>query len=195
MSSIKLQAGDGLLVADIQNDFLSGGALAVPRADEIVPIMTRSIDAFRSRGLPIFATRDWHPPHHCSFKEQGGIWPMHCVAGSRGAKPPPGFHLPPSTVIGPKAAFPEREAYSGFQDTVLDERLRAAGVRRLFVGGLATDYCVVNTVKDALKLGYKVVLLTDAIRAVNIRPNDGGDAEADMLRRGTETGQLKDISE
>ena len=178
----------------IQNDFLPGGSLAVPKGDEIVPVLARYVDRFLSRGLPIFATRDWHPPNHCSFKEWGGIWPVHCVAGTRGAEPPPGFNLPSSAVIVPKATSADKEAYSGFQGTVLDERLRAAGVHRLFVGGLATDYCVLNTVNDALNLGYDVVVLTDGIRAINVHPNDGRDAEEEMLRRGAQTAQWKDLS-
>jgi nicotinamidase/pyrazinamidase len=183
-SAVRLQPGDALLVADIQNDFLPGGALGVPRGDEIVPVLMRYISSFQSRGLPTFATRDWHPPDHCSFQEQGGIWPTHCVAGSPGAEPPPNFQLPPSTVIIHKATARDKEAYSAFQDTPLDDRLRAAGVHRLFVGGLTTEYCVLNTVKDAVAHGYSVFVLSDAIRPVNLNPDDGRKAEEEMVRLG-----------
>jgi nicotinamidase/pyrazinamidase len=182
---VTLGEGDALLVVDVQNDFLPGGSLAVPRGDEVVPALTRYLAAFQSRGLPIFATRDWHPPNHCSFREQGGPWPPHCVAGSEGAQFPHDLVLPPSTVvITLKGTEPDRDAYSGFDRTDLDARLRAAGVRRLFIGGLATDYCVLWTVKDALKLGYSVLLLMDAIRAVNIHPDDGRKAEDEMISLG-----------
>lgn len=179
-----LQAGDALLVADIQNDFLPGGALGVARGDEVVPILNRYVAGFHARGLPVFATRDWHPPNHCSFREQGGIWPIHCVRGTQGADFHPDFHLPPGTVVISKATGPKKEAYSAFEGTDLDKRLRTAGARRLFIGGLATDYCVFNTVRDAIRLGYAVVLLTDAIRAVNLHPDDGRKAEEDMIRLG-----------
>ena len=176
-----LKPGDALLLADIQNDFLPGGALGVARGDEIVPTLNRYVTAFHARGLPVFATRDWHPPNHCSFRQQGGIWPIHCVRGSTGAEFHPDFHLPPSAIIISKATDPRKEAYSAFEGTALDERLREIGVRRLFIGGLATDYCVLNTVRDAAARGYAVCLLMDAIRAVNLKPDDGRKAEEEMV--------------
>jgi nicotinamidase/pyrazinamidase len=181
---VDLQAGDALLAVDVQNDFLPGGALGVPHGDEIVPLLNRYAKAFYSRGLPVFASRDWHPPDHCSFRERGGIWPVHCVAGSTGAEFHPDLHLPPGTVVVSKATGPKQEAYSAFEGTTLDGHLREAGVRRLFVGGLATDYCVINTVRDALDRGYTVFLLTDGIRAVNLQPDDGRKAEDEMVRLG-----------
>src|SRR3989454_10103739 len=155
---VDLQPGDGLLVADVQNDFLPGGALGVLRGDEIVPVLDRYVAAFRARGLPIFASRDWHPPNHCSFREQGGIWPVHCVAGTKGAEFHPDFHLPPSTIVISKATDPKKEAYSVFEGTTLDERLRKAGVQRLFIGGVAPDYCALYTATDAIKRDYAVCL-------------------------------------
>ena len=183
-TTISLQPGDALLIADVQNDFLPGGSLAVPHGGEIVPVLHRYLALFQSRKLPIFASRDWHPADHCSFRNQGGIWPPHCLAGSPGAGAPPDLPLPPSTVIVHKATAADKDAYSAFEGTTLDAALRARGVRRLFVGGLATDYCVLNTVRDAVTLGYAVVLLMDAIRAVNVHPDDGANAEAEMLRLG-----------
>ena len=180
-----LSQGDALVVVDVQNDFLPGGSLAVPGGDEVVPVLNRYLAAFARRGLPIFATRDWHPPNHCSFQPHGGPWPPHCVQGTPGAAFATALELPTSTVlITLKGTQPEKDAYSGFDGTDLDARLRAQGVGRLFVGGLATDYCVLCTVEDGLKIGYAVVLLQDAIRAVNVRPGDGERAEAEMIRLG-----------
>ena len=179
-----LYAGDALLIADLQNDFLPGGALGIKGADEIVPVLRGYIDQFHSRGLPIFFSQDWHPSNHCSFREQGGPWPIHCVAGSAGALPPPTFSIPETAIIIHKATLPDKEAYSAFQDTSLHEHLRAAGIGRLFIGGLATDYCVLNTVKDARRLGYHVCLLTDAVKAVNLAWEDGRKAEEAMIRLG-----------
>ena len=184
MADLELRAGDALVVIDVQIDFLPGGSLAVPRGDEVVAPLDRYIAAFARAGLPIFATRDWHPPDHCSFREQGGPWPPHCVPGTKGAEFAPGLALPPSTVIVSKDTRPGQDTYSGFEGGDLDERLRAVGARRLFMGGLATDYCVLHTVKDALARGYEVIVLTDAIRAVEVHPGDGEKAMADMARAG-----------
>ena len=182
---LTLSPGDALVVVDVQNDFLPGGSLAVPDGDEVVPVLNQYIAVFELKGLPIFATRDWHPPNHCSFQPYGGPWPPHCVQGTPGAAFAPALELPASTVlITLKGTQPEKDAYSGFDGTDLDSRLRAQGVGRLFVGGLATDYCVLCTVEDGLKIGYAVVLLQDAIRAVNVRPGDGERAEAEMIRLG-----------
>jgi nicotinamidase/pyrazinamidase len=176
------QRGDALVIVDVQNDFLPGGALAVPRGDEVIPPLNRYIDIFQQRGLPIFATRDWHPPNHCSFREQGGRWPRHCVMSSEGANISPDLKLPANVVVISKGSTPEREAYSGFEGTNLEEKLRAAQIKRLFVGGLATDYCVLKTVLDARRLGFEVFLLRDAIRAVNAQAGDGERAEGKMLK-------------
>jgi nicotinamidase/pyrazinamidase len=179
-----LYVGDALLIVDVQNDFLPGGALGVKGGDEIVPVLRGYIDRFRSRGLPIFLSQDWHPPNHCSFRKQGGPWPIHCVAGSTGAFPPLSFPIPETATIIQKATLPDKEAYSAFQDTSLHKHLQAAGIGRLFIGGLATDYCILNTVRDARVFGYHVCLLTDAIRAVNVAWEDGRMAEETMIRLG-----------
>ena len=138
----------------------------------------------RSRGLPVFATRDWHPPDHCSFVGQGGPWPPHCVAGSAGARFADDLALPEDVTIISKDTGREQNTYSGFEDTDLGARLRRLGVRRLFIGGLATDYCVLNTVRDALRLGFGVFLLDDAVRAVDVDPGDGRRARKTMLELG-----------
>ncbi len=173
-----------LLIVDVQNDFLPGGRLAVPDGDAVVGPLNRAIEAFRARGRPIVATRDWHPPDHCSFTAQGGPWPPHCVQGSEGARFAAALALPPDALIVSKADRPDRDAYSGFQDTGLAERLRALGVGTLVVGGLATDYCVLNTVRDALAAGFAVWVLEDAIRAVDVEPGDGARAIETMRAAG-----------
>ena len=189
-----LQPGDVLLVTDIQNDFLPGGSLAVAGGDEVVPVLNRYIGAFVAQGLPVYATRDWHPERHCSFHAQGGPWPVHCVAGTPGAAFAAALTLPPGTTVISKATSQEQEAYSSFQGTDLDSRLRAAGIRRLFIGGLTTDYCVLNTVRDARHLGYEVFVLADAIRAVEVQHGDGRRAEAEMTSLGAHSITLNGLA-
>jgi len=181
---ISVSAGNALIVVDVQNDFLPGGSLAVPDGDAVVPVLNRYLAEFSARELPVYATRDWHPANHCSFKARGGPWPPHCVAGTHGAQFAAGLKFPTGATVISKAEKPDKDAYSGFEGTDLDARLRARKVKRLFIGGLAADYCVLNTVRDALSLGHEVYLLTDAIRAVNINPDDGPKAEAEMQRLG-----------
>ena len=178
-----VHAGDALLIVDVQRDFLPGGALSVPNGDTVIPVLDRCIREFLSRGLPVFATRDWHPVNHCSFRSQGGPWPEHCMAGTPGAEIPESLNLPATAQVISKATTQEKDAYSGFQGTDLLARLRASGCRRVFVGGLATDYCVKRTVFDALSNGVAVVVLEDAIRAVDVRSGDGARALADMVER------------
>ncbi len=182
--TVQLRAGDALIVADIQMDFLPGGTLAVRDGERIIPVINRYIDRFRSEGLYIFATRDWHTPDHSSFAEYGGPWPPHCVAGTKGADFSPDLRLPRNADVISKATEADKDAYSGFEGTDLHERLRSKGIERLFIGGLTTDYCVLNSVKDGLKLGYKVFLLSDGIKAVNVKPDDGEKAIEEMKRLG-----------
>jgi len=171
---------DALLVVDVQRDFLPGGALAVPDGDEVVPVLTACIEAFVRNDCPVFASRDWHPPNHCSFQASGGPWPPHCIAESTGATIDPALHLPATATIVDKAIAADKDAYSAFEDTTLDAQLRDLGTERLFIGGLATEYCVLNTALDALRLGHEVVLLTDAIRAID---QAVGDEAIEKLRR------------
>lgn len=187
-------AGDALVVIDVQRDFLPGGALAVPRGDEIIPPANRYLELFASRSLPIFATRDWHPPDHCSFKAQGGLWPPHCVRGTAGAEISPLLHLPPNVEIVSKATAPDVESYSDFGAPEFDPRLKQLAIRRLWICGLATEYCVQSTVLDALNRGYGVVLLTDAIGALNVAPDDGPRAVAEMVRSGAVTASWNDVA-
>ena len=185
-NNLKPHTGDALLIVDVQNDFLPGGSLAVPHGDEVVTVLNRYLDIFAMQNLPVYATRDWHPEQHCSFRMQGGPWPPHCVADTQGAQFAAALQLPPVAVIISKATTVEQDAYSGFQGTNLDQQLRAANIRRLFIGGLATDYCVLNTVRDALRLGYQVLLLGDAIRAVDVQRGDGLRAEQEMTMLGAQ---------
>jgi nicotinamidase/pyrazinamidase len=170
---MRITREDALIIVDVQNDFCPGGSLAVPGGDRVAATMTQVARAFRSRGGRVFATQDWHPAGHSSFKEQGGPWPPHCVQGTKGAGFHPDLVLPEGVVVIKKGSNPKVDAYSGFIDSDLDVRLKEAGVCRLFVGGLATDYCVLYTVLDALRNGYETHLLTDAIGAVEVAPGDG----------------------
>ena len=163
---------DALLVVDVQRDFLPGGALAVPDGDEVVPVLAACIEAFASNECPVFASRDWHPPDHCSFKASGGPWPPHCIAGSPGATLDPELHLPANAVIVDKATSADKDAYSAFEGTTLDAQLRELRTKRLFIGGLVTEYCVLSSALDGLRLGHEVVLLTDAIRAIDQAEGD-----------------------
>ena len=181
---LTLRAGDALLVVDVQNDFLPGGSLAVPGGETIVPVLNCYLEAFTAKRLPVVATRDWHPVGHSSFADQGGPWPAHCVQQTPGSAFAPGLALPPLATIISKGIQQGQDAYSGFQGTDLVARLHTLGIRRVFIGGLATDYCVLNTVKDALAEGLTVYLLKDAIRAVNVEPQDGAKAEEEMVRLG-----------
>ena len=188
-----LTKADALVLVDVQRDFLPGGALAVPDGDAVVPVLNRYIALVRERGLPIFATRDWHPADHCSFEAQGGRWPPHCMSDTAGAQFAPGLELPADAHIVSKATMPSPDSYSGFGGTTLAADLRGRGVKRLLIGGLATDYCVLNTVLDAIREGFEVVLLTDAIRAVNVDASDGERAEAQMRSAGAQPARYEDF--
>lgn len=178
-----LRHGDVLVVVDVQNDFVTG-SLAVPGGAQVIPALNHYIREFTRAGLRIVATRDWHPPRHFSFREQGGQWPAHCVAGTQGAAFAPQLRLPEDSWIVSKATHPSREAYSAFEGTDLAMRLKRLGAKRLFVGGLATDYCVLRTVLDALAKGYETWVLADAVGAVEVNPGDGDRAEDEMRRAG-----------
>jgi len=184
VARVILSDRDALLIVDVQADFLPGGRLAVPEGDAVVPALNGYLALARRKGLRVFASRDWHPPNHCSFRAQGGPWPEHCVAGTPGAAFAPSLELPSDAFIISKAVAAGSDAYSGFAGTDLERQLRALRVERLLVGGLATDYCVLNTVRDARKAGFEVLLLQDAIRAVNVKPGDGEHAEREMREVG-----------
>lgn len=178
--------GDALIVVDMQNDFLPGGSLAVAGGDDIIPQLNRYMAYFAAHQLPVFATRDWHPQDHCSFQAQGGPWPPHCIAGSDGAAFHPALELPAAAHIISKATARESDAYSSFCGTQLDELLRSLHIRRVFTGGIATEYCVFNTVKDALRLQYTAFVLEDAVRAIDRQPGDGQRALREMMQLGAQ---------
>lgn len=189
-----LNKNDALLLVDIQNDFLPGGSLAIPAADRILPIVNQYLRIFSKHNRLVIATRDWHPENHCSFEQFGGIWPPHCVAGSYGAAFPSTLELPPNLQIVSKASAQNQDAYSGFEDSNLKNNLLEKNIKRLFVCGLATDYCVLNTVVDGIKNGFETVVLVDAIRPVNLHPGDGTKAQQSMLSHGAKFCTLKDFS-
>jgi nicotinamidase/pyrazinamidase len=184
---------DALILVDVQNDFCPGGALPVPEGDQVIPVLNDYIKIFKKANAKIFATRDWHPPNHISFKAQGGPWPPHCIQNSEGAKFHPDMKLPSGTTIISKAMDPLKEAYSGFDGTELANTLKTQGATRVFVGGLATDYCVKNTVLDSRKLGFETVLLLDASRGINAEPYDVAKAIDKMVKSGAEQGTLPDF--
>lgn len=160
-----------LLAVDVQGDFLPGGALGVPDGDAVVaPLLAAAADADL-----VVASRDWHPAGHVSFAERGGPWPVHCVAGSPGGRMHHDIDRIASVVVS-KGTNPDVDAYSAFDGTPLAAVLRAAGITRIVIGGLATDYCVRATALDALGEGFEVVVLRDAVRAVDVQPGDGARA-------------------
>lgn len=178
---VDLGRGDALVIVDVQNDFLPGGRLPVPGGDDVVRSLNRYIAAFLFRELPIFATRDWHPPDHCSFQEQGGPWPPHCIAETQGAAFPANLEIPCDTHIVSKATSKEKDAYSGFSETELHTRLQSSGISRVFIGGVATEYCVLNTVKDALSHNYGTYVLKDAVAGMDASASSVALEEMDRL--------------
>ena len=181
---MKTNSTKALIVVDMQNDFCPGGALAVREGDRIISEINKLILDFIKEGCPVYFTRDWHPENHCSFSENGGMWPAHCVAGTRGAEFHPELFIPESAVIISKAERPFPDSYSGFQNTDLEKILNRRGITNLTVCGLATDYCVKATALDALNAGFKVKLVENAVKAVNVSPEDGDDAVKEMKSRG-----------
>ena len=179
-----LGPSDALIIVDVQNDFCPGGALPVPDGDRVVPVLNDWIDAARAGGAVVVASRDWHPPSHVSFRERGGPWPPHCVQGTTGAAFHPALRVPDDTHIVSKGTDPDRDAYSAFGGGPLADELRRRGVRRLWVGGLAEDYCVRATVLDGLWAGFEVRLIADAVRAVDVHPGDGRRALREMREAG-----------
>lgn len=173
-----------LVIVDVQNDFCSGGSLAVAGGDEVVPVLNEYAQRFARAKLPVYATRDWHPERTSHFKELGGVWPPHCVAGTRGAEFHPDLKLPEGTVVLSKGKGAEEDAYSAFQaeedsGVSFADSLKQRGIEHLFVGGLATDYCVQSSVHDAIAQGFQVTLLEDAVRGVDL---EAGDSERELRK-------------
>jgi len=191
--SLRIQPGkDALIVVDVQRDFCPGGALAVPRGDEVVPVLNRWLAV---PGILKLATRDWHPPTHCSFKRNGGPWPEHCVAGTPGAELHPGLDGDALDATVNKGTEADMEAYSGFDSPELLRRLRAARIRRLWIGGLATEYCVRATALDGRKHDFEVFLVTDGIRGIELKRGDCRKALQEMCEAGVIPVKTDDVLE
>lgn len=192
--TISLQACDALLIVDLQNDFLPGGSLAVAGGDAIIDVVNDYSAYFTKQELPVFASRDYHPADHISFMEQEGPWPPHCIAGTSGAEFPAGLALPENVRIISKATSRERDAYSALDGTTLQKELEKLRVKRVFVCGLATDYCVLASVRDLISEGFSVFLLVDAVKAVNVQPNDGDEARREMQELGATAITLEELT-
>jgi nicotinamidase/pyrazinamidase len=179
------QSRRALLVVDVQNDFCPGGALAVAEGDQVVAPLNKLIEEFLERGEPVFKSRDWHPPQTKHFAAYGGTWPVHCVQDTKGAE----FHpdlIDDLHIRTVSKGLGDTDCYSAFDETDLALQLRRLGVEEVWVGGLATDYCVKSTVLDALKEGFRVKALEHAMRAVEVKPGDGARAIAEMKAAGAE---------
>jgi len=188
-----------LLVVDVQLDFCPGGALPVPRGDQVIPALNRYLLLFSKRGCPIFASRDWHPADSEHFRENGGRWPVHCLRDSRGAQFHPELHLPEGTIVVSKGISRWDEGYSALQaltenGTPLNMLLRRMTVDHLYLGGLATDYCVRESALEALRGEFRVTLLTDATRGVELRAGDSERALKEMMEAGAELATLESIA-
>lgn len=174
-----------LIVVDVQNDFCPGGTLAVAHGDEVVAPLNELIDQFLERGDPVFKSRDWHPPTTKHFAAYGGTWPIHCVQNTKGAEFHPALRDDPRIKIVSKG-LGDTDCYSAFDETDLAAQLVKEGVKELLVGGLATDYCVKNTVLDAIDKGFSVKAVAEAMRAVDLHSGDGEKAIEEMRAAGAE---------
>ncbi len=191
MSAIQIDPRrDALIIVDVQNDFCPGGAFAVPHGDKVIPAINRLL-AYPWLAV---ATKDWHPSNHSSFQAQGGPWPPHCVQGTPGAELHPALDAASIQVIVTKGSRPERDAYSGFDGTDLAKILRDGGVTRVVVCGLATDYCVSATARDALQEGFEVLVPEDAICGVEVNPGDSQRAVAELKKTGARFISSADLS-
>lgn len=174
-----------LIIVDVQNDFCPGGALAVANGDQVVAPLNKFADEFLKRGEPVFKSRDWHPARTKHFQAYGGTWPIHCVQNTKGAE----FHpdlIDDIHIRVVSKGLGDTDCYSAFDETDLTLQLRRLGVEELWIGGLATDYCVKSTVLDALKQGFTVKALENAMRAVDLNPGDGERAITEMRNAGAD---------
>ena len=189
---------DALIVVDVQNDFCPGGSLAVPGGDAVVPVLNAYMERAHAAGVPVFASRDWHPAHTLHFQAEGGPWPPHCVQGTHGAEFHPDLRLPEGATVVSKGMSERDEGYSAMEALTPEGRsladiLRERGVTRVYVGGLATDYCVRATVLDARKAGLDTYVLVDASRPVDVAPGDGERALKEMLAAGAKPETLDEF--
>jgi nicotinamidase/pyrazinamidase len=196
---VPLEINSALVIVDMQNDFCPGGALAVAGGDGIVPVINSYMALFREKGLPIIASRDWHPRETRHFEKYGGYWPEHCVQGSFGAMFRAGLLLPPDIPVFSKGMDPETDDYSALQGrdgggTSMTEFLKKEGVRKLYICGVATDYCVLQTALEGLQLGFHITVLVDAVRGVDLRQGDSERALEELAATGavfTRLGELR----
>jgi len=188
-----------LLIVDVQNDFCPGGALGVPGGHNVVPEINKYIKIFAKRKLPILATRDWHPARTAHFKDFGGAWPVHCIQNTRGAAFHPDLKLPKDAFLLYKGFDPHKDGYSAFQaedaqGLSLLNLLKKMGVEEIYIAGLATDYCIKLSSIDAIKHGFKVKVLIDAIKGVNLKPDDSEKAIKKITGMGAKKIKLTDLS-
>jgi nicotinamidase/pyrazinamidase len=186
----EIRPDDALVIVDVQHDFLPGGALGVADGERIF----EPIDELAPRFARVYATRDWHPADHSSYAEYGGPWPVHCVAGTHGAAFDPRLNLDDVDVVVDKGTDRLTDGYSGFAATSLESDLREHGVRRVFVCGLATDYCVKATALDAKAAGFDAVVIEDAAAAVNVQPGDEERALQEVRDAGVTVAHSSDLT-
>lgn len=179
MKPESLKDGDALLIVDVQNDFCPGGALPIPDGDRVVPVLNNWIAVAAERGLPIYASRDWHPVRHPSFSDEGGEWPPHCIQDTPGAAFHSRLRLPRETMIVTKGTRFDHDQLSAFDATGLDDRMTKDGVERVWIGGLAQDVCVAASAMEAIRNGYEVTLIPDGSLPVN---PDAASHALDLLR-------------
>jgi nicotinamidase/pyrazinamidase len=182
-----------LIIVDLQNDFCPGGALPVRGGELVVGYLNRYISRIKAKGGVVAASRDWHPPDHISFRNRGGPWPPHCIRHTHGAAFHPELALPKGAWLISKGSKQNADAYSGFDGTDLEKRLRRYGARAVWVGGLATDYCVKATVMDSIKRNFATTLLVDGVRGVEVRSGDSERAIEEMRYAGAKVARLEDL--
>jgi nicotinamidase/pyrazinamidase len=193
-----MERDSALLIVDVQNDFCPGGALGVPDGDRVVEPLNRAAERFMKAGLPVFASRDWHPAVTRHFSQYGGAWPPHCVQGTPGADFHPGLRLPAGTMVISKGSASDSDSYSAFEGALEDGATLASclstlGVSRIYIGGLATDYCVRSSALDAVRAGLSVTVLTDGVAGVDLKPGDSALALEEMVRAGVQLATVDGI--
>ena len=190
---MQILPSDALIVVDVQNDFCPGGALPVDEGNHVVPVINQIMPLFGN----VVLTRDWHPEDHCAFADPpefaDGSWPVHCVADSPGAEFHGDLAIPSDALIVDKGTDPDVEAYSGFSETALAEELRRRGVNRIFVCGLAMEYCVKQTALDGLHERFDVILVENACRGINFPPGSAAVAVEEMKMAGVKVYWSKDL--
>ena len=191
---ISIDLNSALVVVDVQNDFCAGGVLAVREAEKIISVINQYVPHFQGIGAPIFATRDWHPKNHVSFKERGGPWPPHCLQASKGADLSPALKLPYGVTVISKGFLTEQDNHSGFQGTDFEARLKEKNVKKTFVCGLSVDSSLNNTVLDSVKAGFETYLLTDAVRVEGLNRGDQKKMAEQLIKAGAKSITLKNLA-